>query len=126
MLYFIIKHFHITLAISSICLFCIRFHWALASSPQLHERWVKILPHVIDTTLLCCGVYLMISMQFWPTQQPWLLVKLSALVVYILLGTFAIKRGKTQKIKRNTGILAIIVYFYMINVAISHKPFIVF
>ncbi|MAI65731.1 MAG: regulator SirB [Alteromonas sp.] len=125
-MYLSVKHLHITFAVISICLFCVRYYWALSSSPQLQKTWVKIVPHCIDTGLLTLGVYLMVSLQFWPTEQPWLLTKLLALLAYILLGTYAIKRGKTLQIKRSMGIAAILVYLYMINVAISHNPFIIF
>jgi len=53
------------------------------------------------------------------------MTKLVALLVYILLGTVAIKRGKTLKAKIYAGILAIATYVYMLNVAISHNPLIV-
>lgn len=126
MLYLSIKHIHISLAIASICLFCVRYYWALSGSALLQAKWVKILPHIIDTLLLSCGIFLMVYLQFWPNQHPWLMSKLIALVLYILFGTFAIKRGKTQKAKIYAGALAISTYIYMINVAISHKPLIIF
>ncbi len=126
MSYLIIKHLHITLAFASICFFCVRFAWSISNSAQLQQKWVRVFPHIVDTLLLSLGLYLMIVMKLWPTEHPWLATKLIALVVYILLGTFAIKRGKTKIVKWGTGILAILVYVYMINVAISHNPYIVF
>jgi uncharacterized membrane protein SirB2 len=110
----------------SICFFCVRFYWSIANNPLLQYKWVKVIPHIIDTLLLSFGVYLLFTLQLWLNQQPWLVAKILALIIYICLGTFAIKRGRTQNVKLVTGFLAIIVYLYMINVAISHNPFVFF
>lgn len=113
------------MAVISISFFCVRFFWAVSDAPQLNQKWVKTLPHFVDTLLLGCGLYLLFTLKAWPSEQAWLAVKLVALIVYILLGTFAIKRGKTKHTKIVTGALAILVYLYMINVAISRNPFII-
>lgn len=123
--YLLIKHVHITLAIISISFFCVRFFWAINDAAQLNRKWVKILPHFVDTLLLACGLYLLFTLGVWPSENAWLAVKLVALVIYILLGTFAIKRGRTKQTKIVTGTLAILVYLYMVNVAISHNPFVI-
>lgn len=125
MSYLLVKHVHITLAVISISFFCVRFFWAINNASQLNHKWVKILPHFVDTFLLGCGLYLLFTLKAWPSEHAWLAVKLVALIVYILLGTFAIKRGKTKEVKVLTGALAILVYLYMLNVAISHNPFII-
>ncbi|WP_395344489.1 SirB2 family protein [Ningiella sp. W23] len=122
MSYLIIKHFHLSLAIVSISFFCVRFAWSLSQSPLLHQAWVKVTPHIVDTLLLSCGVYLMFQAQLWPTSQPWLATKLFALVVYILLGSFAIKHGKTRRIKLLCGVFALLTFVFMVNVAISRTP----
>ncbi len=64
----------------------------------------------------------MISAKVWPTQHPWLGIKLICLIVYIGLGTFAIKRGKTQGNKLISGLGAISVFAYMAGLAFFKSP----
>ena len=124
MLYIFIKHLHITIVLLSFCFFILRFSWSTQQSDMLNRTWVKISPHIIDTLLLSLGIYLMITAQMWPTEHLWLAVKLSALVVYIILGSFAIKRAKTSKTRNISACLAVLVFIYMVNVAISKSPFV--
>ncbi|WP_455565488.1 SirB2 family protein [Modicisalibacter luteus] len=70
--YFLIKHIHMTAAGLSLALFSLRAWWSVRESPQLQRRWVKVLPHLIDTILLAAGITLMIMLRAWPTQHPWL------------------------------------------------------
>ncbi|MBT1451327.1 SirB2 family protein [Glaciecola sp. XM2] len=123
--YTLIKHVHITLALASVTLFCVRFYMSLNYSANLTKTWARVLPHCIDTLLLSLGIYLMVTMKLWPSEQPWLLVKLCALVVYIVLGSVAIKYGKTVKVKKVAGAFALLTYGYMVNVALSHQPLVI-
>jgi len=102
--------------------FVIRGFWMLTNSPRLQARWVKIFPHVNDTFLLASGITLVVITKLYPWQQPWLMAKIIALLVYILLGTIALKRGKTKNQKIVAWVLAIMVFVYMITVARSHNP----
>ncbi len=120
--YFLIKHLHMGAAALSIGLFLVRAWWSVRESPRLQARWVKILPHLIDTVLLGLGVTLMVTLRFWPWQQPWLAAKLLALLVYIGVGTLAIKRGATPRRRGVAALLAVAVFAYMVGAAIRHSP----
>ncbi|GHC27860.1 SirB2 family protein [Aidingimonas halophila] len=120
--YFLIKHLHMTAAALSLALFIVRAWWSVIESPRLELRWVRIAPHVIDTALLALGVTLMVMLRFWPHQHPWLTAKLIALVVYIVLGTIAIKRGRTPLQRGIGAVAAILVFVYMVGAAIRHSP----
>ncbi len=122
MTYTVIKHIHITLVCLTFISFCLRFYWSLTQSPILDYKVTRTLPHIIDTTLLGAGLYLMILLQLWPNQHPWLATKLLCLIAYILFGTFAIKRAKSKSIKWLTGLCAITVFIYMIATAVYHNP----
>ena len=61
---------------------------------MLQQRWVKIVPHVVDTLLLVSALTLVFWSDQYPFEQPWLTAKVLALIVYIALGTIALKRGK--------------------------------
>ncbi|MBR2512544.1 MAG: SirB2 family protein [Halomonas sp.] len=120
--YFVIKHLHMTAAALSITLFVIRAWWSVRESPQLNARWVKVLPHLIDTALLGLGVTLMVLLSVWPWQLPWLSAKLLALLAYIGIGTLAIKRGKTPQSRAIAAVAAIALFVYMVGAAIRHSP----
>lgn len=117
--YIAIKHLHVTSAVLSILFFVVRAYWSVAGSVLLQARIVKILPHIIDTVLLVCGIIL--AAMIGPSQ-PWILAKIVALVLYIGIGTIAIKRGKTPRSRAIAALMAIAVYGYIIGVAIKHNP----
>ena len=97
--YPMLKHLHMTLALVSLLLFLYRWSLALAGSGRLQQKWLKVLPHINDTFLLLFGVLLAVTLQLSPGQQPWLMAKLIALVVYIGLGVMALKRpARGQKL----------------------------
>jgi uncharacterized membrane protein SirB2 len=91
---------------------------ALAGSGRLQQKWLKVLPHINDTFLLLFGVLLAVTLQMSPGQQPWLMAKLIALVIYIGLGVMALKRpARGQKLV--AGVAALAVFGYMIGAAIT-------
>lgn len=121
-MYMALKHSHMLLVALSGLLFLLRGIWMLLDSPRLQQRWVKIVPHVIDTLLLATAIGLMFQIQQYPIAQSWLTAKVVALVVYIVLGTIAIKRGKTKAIRSLALVLALLCFAYLVSVAFSHHP----
>lgn len=118
--YLILKHLHITAAYASLVFFVLRAFWSVRGVALLQARWVKVVPHVIDTLLLTFGVTLAVILNFWPLP-PWLSAKITALVIYILLGTVAIKRGKTPKIRASAAVAAVLVFAYIIGAAVERS-----
>ena len=117
-----IKILHISCAALSFCGFFIRGIWMIQQSPRLQQRWVKSFPHIIDTLLLGSAITLAIQWHFSPLEQPWLAAKIIALLLYIALGTVALKRGKTLKIRVIAWLLALLCFAYIVSVAISKSP----
>lgn len=117
--YFVIKHLHVTSAVLSILFFMVRAWWSVRESPLLQTRVVKIAPHIVDTVLLVCGVLL--AAMIGPAQ-PWILAKIIALVFYIGVGTVAIKRGKTPASRAVAAVFAVVIFVYIVGVAIRHNP----
>ncbi|MFV1983228.1 MAG: SirB2 family protein, partial [Thiohalomonadales bacterium] len=91
----IIKTIHIAMAFLSISGFIIRGIWMMQQSDNLKEKWVKVLPHIIDTFLLLSALILAINLSINPLEQYWLMSKIIALFVYIGLGMVALRFGKT-------------------------------
>jgi len=117
-----VKYLHISCVLVSYSLFVLRGIWMLRSSPDLQQRWVKIAPHVVDTVLLASAVTLAVQMNISPASNPWLASKIIALLLYIALGTVAIKRGKTHRMRLSAWLAAQAVFFYIVAVALTHNP----
>ena len=116
------KHLHMTLALVSLLLFIYRWSLALAGSDRLQQKWLKILPHCIDTLLLISGVALAYHLQQAPfVNSPWLGAKLVGLVLYIVAGTFAIKRAPSARGRLGFGLLALVLFAYIVAVAASKQ-----
>lgn len=106
----------------SFALFFVRGVWMLSDSPRLQQRWVKILPHLIDTTLLASALTLAWMSSQWPFMQPWLTAKVFGLLLYIVLGTIALKRGKTRQVRVTAWLLALATFGYIVAVALTRSP----
>lgn len=116
--YLIIKHAHIGMVYLTISLFLLRGSLMLADKQSLlGSKLLRILPHVIDTVLLALGVTLVV-LGGWPLlQSPWLLAKIVGLLVYIALGTIALKRGRTKQLRTLALLAALLVVGYIVLVA---------
>lgn len=121
-MYLALKHTHITFAVLSILFFTLRGFWMLNTPEKLQQRWVKIAPHIIDTLLLATAIALTFTINQYPFSEGWLTAKLTGLIAYIVLGTIALKRGKTRTIRITALILALLCVGYIVWVALSHNP----
>ena len=69
----------------------------LQESALLQKKVVKILPHIVDTVLLVSAIALVVMSGQYPWVAAWVGIKIVLLVAYIVVGTFALKRGKTKQ-----------------------------
>jgi len=122
MSYAALKIIHVISVIFSYLLFMLRGIWMMQNSSILQRRWVKILPHVIDTVLLASAVTLVTMIQQYPGMSTWLSTKIGGLLLYIVLGMMALRFGKSRKIKIISWIAAQIVFFYIVLVALTKNP----
>ncbi len=121
MTYLAVKHLHMACAALTGALFLLRGAWMLADSPQLQRRWVRIVPHVIDTVLLASALVMVVWSRQYPFAQNWLTAKLFALIVYIGLGTVTLKRGNTKRVRATAFIGALLVFAYIVKVAVTRQ-----
>ena len=119
MSYLAIKHLHVTCVTLSISLFFLRGVWSMRASPIMQQRWVKIAPHIIDTLLLGSALTLAWLSHQWPFQQTWLTAKVFGLLAYIILGSIALKRGKTRQIRLVAWLMALATVGYIVAVALT-------
>ena len=119
--YSAVRLLHISAAALSITLFALRGAWMLRSPQRLQQRWVRIVPHGVDTVLLASALWLAWQMGAAGTRG-WLWAKVVALLVYIVLGTVALKRGKTVAGRTVAFAAALATFGYIVSVAVTKSP----
>jgi uncharacterized membrane protein SirB2 len=117
-----IRLFHISVVLMSGGLFLIRgvltlVGWRYASHVVL--RW---LAYAIDCALLTAALMLITMLHQYPFVQDWLTVKLLLVMVYIGLGTFALRQTRFNRLQAQCYVAAAVAYLYMISVARAHHP----
>ncbi len=123
MSYLAVKHAHMMFALISITLFMLRAWLAVPSPARINSKLLKILPHVNDTLLLALGVWLAVQSQQIPFgNSPWLTAKVIGLVLYIVIGTIAIKRGKTRGQRLGAALASIAIFAWIYGAAVSKSP----
>ncbi len=120
-MYLPVFYVHVTCALLSVSFFCLRGSWMISGSSLLHQPAVRVLPHVIDTVLLGSAVWLTVILGQYPFVQGWLTAKLLALLLYIVIGSVALKRGKTRQIRMIAFFLSLCIVLYIISVAYFHS-----
>src|SRR3989338_8368820 len=96
--YFLLKHIHVSCAA------------------------IRIVPHYIDTALLASALALAYTIGQYPFVDAWLTAKFFGLVLFILLGTIALKHGKSKSIRIAAWFGALAVFVYIVLVAARHNP----
>lgn len=121
-MYSALKHLHLTTVVLTFCLFMLRGVWMLTDSPRLQQRWVRIAPHLIDTVLLTSAIGLTVILSQYPVVDSWLTAKVLGLILYIILGSIALKYGTTKPIRVAAWFAALAVFGYIVSVALTRNP----
>ena len=119
--YLWLKHLHISCVVLSGSLFALRGWWMLQAPHRLQQRWVRVLPHGIDTLLLASAVSLAVWSGQYPLAQDWLTAKVLALLVYIALGSVALKHGRTRTVRAWAWVAALLVFAYIVATALRKQ-----
>ena len=118
-----IKWVHIAAVSASGSLFALRGALVQAG----HPRWamatpVRYLSYGIDTVLLTAALMLLTILPGAMFANGWLATKLVLVVIYVVLGTFALKRGRTARTRLACWLAALLVFATIIGIAIAHHP----
>lgn len=110
---------HVTCAMISLALFCLR--GVLSASEIDWRKWrlLRWLPHANDAVLLGAAVFLVASLPLSPLQQPWLIVKIAGVIVYILLGRQALKPGLPRRRRLPWFLGALVAAGYVVALALT-------
>lgn len=119
--YLPILHLHVTCVVLSGSLFFARGCLMLGGLPLANHKVVKRFSYVIDTTLLAAAIALTLIIHQYPFVQAWLTVKVLLLVVYIVLGVFALRRGRTRAMRAGFFVAALAVFGFIVSVALTHQ-----
>jgi uncharacterized membrane protein SirB2 len=113
------KATHVVCVALSIAGFVARFSIGLRRPESLQLRLVRVLPHVNDTVLLAAAITMLVVAQWSVFDTPWLGAKIAGLLVYIGLGTVALKPGRTARTRLAAFVGALIAFGYVVSVALS-------
>lgn len=120
--YLALRNVHITCAILTIALFLLRGGLMLADSPWQRNVVLRYLPHAVDTVLLTTALMLTTVIRQYPFAVGWLTAKIVLLVAYIVLGSIALKRGRTRAIRVTAFVAALATIGFLVTVARAHHP----
>ena len=118
-----IKTVHIAAVVCSGSLFFLR--GALVQAGR--STWAMVAPlrylsYGIDTVLLTAALMLLTILPGAVFANGWLTAKLILLVAYVVLGSFALKRGRTPRARQLFFAAATLTYFVMFGIARAHHP----
>jgi len=120
--YLTLRHAHIGFALLSVTLFVLRGCLMLTQSPHVHSAWLRYPSYLIDTMLLTFALMLMTVIHQFPFVTGWLTMKVALLVVYVLLGSVALKRGRTRGVRAAAFVAALLTVAFLYSVARAHHP----
>lgn len=121
-MYEALKWVHVGCVVASGSGFVARGALMLAGSPLLSLRVVRIAPHVVDTVLLASAIGLATLARLSPFAHPWLMAKIAALVVYVVLGSIALRRGRSRPVRIVAFAAAVLVFAYIVGTALARDP----
>lgn len=121
-LYSALRALHVASVMVTFAFFVLRGVWMLRAPELLGRRWVRIAPHVVDTVLLASAVALAVMLGSGAWTQGWLPAKVLGLLVYIALGSIALKYGPTRSIRAVAFAGALVTFLYIVMVAVTKSP----
>jgi uncharacterized membrane protein SirB2 len=118
--YLQIRSVHVWSVTLSIALFVFRGGLMLANSRWLHTPVLRFTPHVVDTVLLTSALMLIGIIHQYPFAHGWLTAKVIGLVLYVVLGSIALRRGSTPRVRRLALAGALLTVAYIVQTALHH------
>lgn len=121
-MYYWVKQVHMFSVLVSFTLFLARGAWVLAGRSLPRHPLLRALPHTVDTVLLTSALWLTTIIQQYPFSHGWLTVKVVLLLVYIVLGSLALRRAPTPAGRAAAFVGAVITFLFLYSVARFRHP----
>ena len=119
--YNLLKLGHIACVVISGSLFIYRYARLRMHPDQPLAKALKVLPHINDTVLLSCAIGMLSLIGLNPFTTPWLLAKIVALLVYIVLGAICMRSLPGSRRQAVSFVAAISVFAYILLVGMSKQ-----
>jgi uncharacterized membrane protein SirB2 len=107
----------VTAAALTLASFLLRGVWMLTHSPLLLRRATRVVPHLIDSVLFITGLALAMGWHGAFYREPWLMTKLAAVLLYIMLGMVALRSGRPQPVRATAFVAALSVFAWIVSMA---------
>lgn len=121
-----IRLVHIVCVVLSGTLFLLRGTGVLADARWPMALSVRLASYSIDTVLLTAALMLFAMLPGGVFANGWLATKLVLLIVYVILGSYALKRAPTPRARLLCFFAATATYLFMFSIARAHDPFGIF
>jgi len=120
--YLQIKHAHVGLALLSGGLFALRGALLLSGLRWPDAAPVRYLSYTIDTALLTAAMMLLTILPGALYANGWLALKVLLIVAYVVLGVFALRRGRSRRTRAICYVAALLVFAQVYCIARAHHP----
>ena len=117
-----IRYVHILTVTLSGSLFALRGLGILMGMRWPRWALVRYLSYTIDTALLTAALMLVTILPAALFGNGWLALKLVLVVVYVVLGVFALRRGRTPRARAICYLAALLTFFWIVGIARMHHP----
>ena len=119
--YNMLKLAHVSCVVISGSLFIYRYARLSLHPEKPLPKALKVLPHINDTVLLACAIGMLSLVALNPFTTPWLLAKIMALLVYIVLGALCLRSLPGSRRQAVSFAAAISVFTYILLVGLSKQ-----
>lgn len=113
---------HMALVAMSGALFFARGVGVLLGGTWSLNKGVRRISVLIDSALLGAALLLLHLLQLNPWVEGWLATKMGLLLIYIVLGTLALRRARTVRMRAACFVGALLCLGFMVSVAQAHHP----
>ena len=120
--YSLVKIIHVSTVTFTGIYFILRGLSQLNHSQWFKKRWARSISQYNDATLLFSGIGMAVMIEQYPFVNSWLTAKFLMMIVYIILGMLAFHWLQQQTQKMMLWSVALLVYGYIVGVAINKDP----
>lgn len=114
------KTIHLAMVVASVAGFLLRFGLRFAAPGLLQSRFSRTVPHIVDTLLLASAIAMVLIA--WPGVPGWIRAKIAGLLVYIVAGSYALKRAHQPAAIAIAFLVAIAAIAYIVATAYAKSP----
>jgi uncharacterized membrane protein SirB2 len=117
-----VKWVHVAAVIASGTLFALRGAAALGGARWPMWAPLRYLTYTVDTVLLTAALMLATMLHQFPFVHGWLTAKVVLLAVYVVLGTFALRRARSRRARAMYYAAALATFLVIVSIARAHHP----